>query len=109
MCDLRSNVNYHKIKIVFAKWMNNGLIPMMTYSYWSELDYYILDAFGYTPEDTSPESIERAGKQFMNEAGNKFDWLRGENGFALFKAYLARKHKGLEPFAPPTIGENDGI
>ncbi len=89
---------YTVVEDQFRRWIRDGLLPEIVFHNheFTDLDYFILDCFGYTPDDRSDESVQRKINEFTHEMTGKLDWLFYENGFMLFKAYLARREDGVK-------------
>jgi len=94
---------YTIVEDQFRRWIKDGLLPEMVFHNheFTDLDYFILDSFGYTPEDRSTDSVQRKVNDFTHEMTGKLDWLFTEHGFSLFRAYQARMKTGVDG---PVIG-----
>jgi len=84
---------YADMRALFLNWLKTSKLGNPHDG--RDLDYFILDSFGYTPEDRSHEAVWAKAQEFISEQDGKFDWLFNDNGFTLFKAYLARRAEGL--------------
>jgi hypothetical protein len=87
--------SYADMRVLFLRWMIEGKLNILGPNDGRDVDYFILDSFGYTPEDRSSEAIWVKVREFVFEMNGKLDWLFYDDGFTLFKAYLARHEEGL--------------